>query len=189
MKKYLIFTALSCLIFACNGSKKSAEKAKTEIASSPEEKEREEKYNEMIAKADKAMEVKSYTEANARYNDALRYKPDENYPRKKLEEIKKIETEIHKKEIYRLVISFYSRGEGTDGEAIKRFDNFIRSYKKAVSFAMFNWGREGEIDYCISMEGFGSGEQAEFVNKTRELMKDVTLVNIYEHAKCINKKE
>ncbi|MDG1222265.1 MAG: hypothetical protein P8P19_05860 [Polaribacter sp.] len=63
-------------------SKKAAENAANLAAS-----EKEEKYNQAIKLADKAMTAKSYKTAKGKYNEALGIKSGEQYPKDKLAEI------------------------------------------------------------------------------------------------------
>ena len=54
----------------------------------------EEKYQQIISKADQLLSVKSYDPAKAEYNNALAVKPAEQYPKDKIAEIEKIIAEI-----------------------------------------------------------------------------------------------
>ena len=69
------------------------------IAKEISDKERNEKYNAAIAKADELFKGKSYDASKAKYNEALNYKPDEKYPKDKIAAIDEIleNIEIEKK--------------------------------------------------------------------------------------------
>jgi hypothetical protein len=57
-------------------------------------------YNENIKKADELLNDKKYAEAKSFYEKALTIKPNENYPKEKLEKINSILSsieELHKK--------------------------------------------------------------------------------------------
>ncbi len=58
-----------------------------------EQKALDEKYNKIIAKADKKFQTEDYTDAKTNYQSALEIKPNENYPK---EQIKKIEAILSK---------------------------------------------------------------------------------------------
>ena len=45
---------------------------------------------------------------------------------------------------YRLVVEFYSSGEGTDGKVHDEFVKFLDSYPKKISYSPTHWGLEGE---------------------------------------------
>ncbi len=52
-------------------------------------------------------------------------------------------------------ISFYSIGTGIDQGAKNLVDNTINSYKKKghpIICTTSQWGREGEIDYCFTLQ-------------------------------------
>lgn len=72
--------------------------AEADKANALKEKETSEKYNAVIAAADKALAGKDYTNASAGYNSALGLKPAEKYPKDKLAEIEKIMAEMAAKE-------------------------------------------------------------------------------------------
>jgi tetratricopeptide (TPR) repeat protein len=61
------------------------------------EKEREEKYNSLIAKADKSFASKDYEVAKTNYNEAVGLKASEQYPKDKIIEINALLAEIAKK--------------------------------------------------------------------------------------------
>lgn len=61
----------------------------TELIKKTRTQELNEKYNAAIAKADKALAAKHYEEAKADYQEALKYKPSENYPKTKITEVEK----------------------------------------------------------------------------------------------------
>ena len=68
---------------------KSAEEEKKaeEEAAKMADKEKNEKYNSLIALADKAFADKSYDQAKNKYNEALGVKPNEQHPKNKISEI------------------------------------------------------------------------------------------------------
>ncbi|MBW6482603.1 MAG: hypothetical protein K0B10_06040 [Vicingaceae bacterium] len=74
-----------------------AKKKAEEEASKMAEKEREEKYQQLIASGDKALLNKSFDEAKNSYNEALGVKPAEQYPKDKLKEIEGLLAELAKK--------------------------------------------------------------------------------------------
>ena len=63
------------------------EKALAEIAAANKGKELEAKYTAAIAKGDAAFTAKTYAAAKTAYNEALTYKPSEQYPKDKVAEI------------------------------------------------------------------------------------------------------
>ncbi len=75
-----------------------ANKKAAEEAAMMAEKEKDEKYNNIIALADKAFNEQSYETAKTKYNEALAVKPNEQHPKNKLNEIEGILAELANKE-------------------------------------------------------------------------------------------
>jgi len=71
-----------------------ARKKAEEEAAQMAEKEREEKYQSLIAQADKSFGSKQYEEAKSSFNQAIGVKPNEQYPKDKIAEIDKLLAEI-----------------------------------------------------------------------------------------------
>lgn len=74
-----------------------AKKKAEEEAAALAEKQKNEKYQALIAAADKDFTAKSYDTALKNYNDALSIKPNETYPKNKITEINNLLSEIAKK--------------------------------------------------------------------------------------------
>lgn len=90
-------------------------------------------------------------------------------------------------ETVRLVVSFYSKGEGIDSESKDAFNKLIDSNAKKIAYEPIRWGREGEVDYCLELKELSSAEQENFVKKVKELLNKSTLVHIKEYGKCVHK--
>jgi len=88
---------------------------------------------------------------------------------------------------YRLVIGFFSIGEGIDTKVHEVYKNFLTTYKKPIAFEPTKWGREGEIDYCLKLNELTPVEQEEFVKKSKDLLIKSKLVHVNENAKCVHK--
>jgi hypothetical protein len=90
--------------------------------------------------------------------------------------------------IYSLRVSFISIGSGTDRKARKEYEQFIiqfeESNKVTVLLEKANWGKEGEIDFCIKLTGLSSDLQKQFIQGTKDNLKDSKLVRIYENTSC-----
>lgn len=96
-------------------------------------------------------------------------------------------TTTNKDETTRLVVSFYSKGEGIDVASKEAFVKLLNSNTKRIAYEPIQWGREGEVDYCLELKELSSAEQENFVKKAKELLNKSTLVHINEHAKCVHK--
>lgn len=90
-------------------------------------------------------------------------------------------------EKFRLVVSFYSIGEGIDGQTHEKFVNFVKGHYKKVSFESIHWGKEGEIDYCLSLKELSAEEQEEFVQRTKDIVG--SRVHVMGNKNCTNKPE
>jgi len=90
--------------------------------------------------------------------------------------------------IYSLRVSFISIGSGTDRKARKEYEQFIiqfeQSNKVTVLLEKANWGKEGEIDFCIKLTGLNNDLQKQFIQGTKDNLKDSKLVRIYENTSC-----
>jgi hypothetical protein len=90
--------------------------------------------------------------------------------------------------VWRLIVEFYSIGEGTDMEAKKRFDLYLSQWHEAgnpkVNFVTVPWGREGEADFCFTLAGMSAEQQQQFIDGLREQMSSSKLVRITENEKC-----
>lgn len=87
-----------------------------------------------------------------------------------------------------LVVSFVSFGSGIDYKAIPGFEQQITDFNKKnncqIEYTKFNWGREGEVDYCFTtnatecLEKLISSLQLNYSKNDRILIK--------QNAKCKN---
>lgn len=125
------------------------------------------KANAILGKS-KLINVKE----NAKYNRAGGHAPTDT---------------ITTENTYRLVISFYSIGEGSDYKTKEEFEKFLNTYTKKIAYEPTQWGREGEVDYCLKLNELSLTEQLDFVKKAKELVSKSRLVHVNENAKCVNK--
>jgi hypothetical protein len=88
---------------------------------------------------------------------------------------------------YRLVVEFFSIGQGIDIKANDEFVKFLNTYIKKIEYTPTHWGREGEVDYCLKLSELSTLDQANFVKKTKEILSSSKLVHINENAKCVHK--
>lgn len=95
-----------------------------------------------------------------------------------------------KETMYRLIISFISIGEGTDGEARKLMDNLLGIWAEhnqvTLKYDTFHWGREGEVDFCFRLNELNTELQDAFVSEMKEVMKERKLIQITENQKCMH---
>ena len=99
----------------------------------------------------------------------------------------KTESGSEKKEMYRFVVSFFSPGNGTDGEAITKLDKFLADHPKKPKADHINWGREGEVDYCFKLKEFSTDEQKIFIDQVKKLIQSSDRVNFSENIERVKK--
>ncbi|MFM9028037.1 MAG: hypothetical protein ACKOQ6_08570 [Bacteroidota bacterium] len=93
---------------------------------------------------------------------------------------------------YRFIISFFSVASGPDRESMIAFekwsDGFAGERKLTLKAEKISWGREGEMDYCYSLEGWTPDDQTAFVNAAKEQLKSAKQVNTFENEPCRHQK-
>lgn len=85
---------------------------------------------------------------------------------------------------YRLTVSFYSKGEGTDYKTREEFDKFLEEFSPSVAVEKKRWGREGESDYCFKLSELTKAQQDDFVGKAKAILSKSQLVHIKENVPC-----
>jgi len=88
---------------------------------------------------------------------------------------------------YRLVVEFFSIGQGIDLKTQEEFEKLLSSNSKKIAYEPTHWGREGEVDYCLKLSELSTLDQADFVKKAKETLINSKLVHINENAKCVHK--
>lgn len=85
-------------------------------------------------------------------------------------------------EKYRVIISFISKGTGTDGEKRQAIMSYIEKHPKKPTNSIVHWGREGETDFCLNLTELSKSEQTEFVSEIKKLAAGSDLIFISENA-------
>ena len=89
---------------------------------------------------------------------------------------------------YSLVVSFFSRGEGSDFKVIGEFENYLSEMKNKEGdqfiFEAFPWGREGEMDYCIRLDALSEHEKNLFFKEAERIASSSKLVHLRRNAEC-----
>lgn len=89
---------------------------------------------------------------------------------------------------YRLIVSFISKGAGTDHNLREAFTKYIESHPKKPSFELIHWGREGEADYCFTLKELSKKEQETFVKEIQTIIGKSDMAHISENAECLHKR-
>jgi hypothetical protein len=94
--------------------------------------------------------------------------------------------------LYSLRVSFFSIGSGTDRKARQEYELFIKQFEESNKVSILldkaTWGKEGEIDFCIKLTGLSMDLQKQFIQTSKDKLKDSKLVRIYENTTCKYKK-
>jgi hypothetical protein len=98
-----------------------------------------------------------------------------------------------KEDIYRVIVSFASKGEGPDTKTLASFESYLSTYAKkikadSIPYDKYTYGREGEMDYCFYCKDMKKKEQKAFVAGLTNLAKEAPLVFVKENAVCMHKK-
>lgn len=87
-----------------------------------------------------------------------------------------------------LVVSFYSTGSGINREAESKFEKFLTEYIRKtntkITYKKFGWGREGEVDYCISLSVMNSEQRSKFITSVKDILRSVETVHLLENHPC-----
>lgn len=86
--------------------------------------------------------------------------------------------------VYRLTISFISRGEGIDYKTKESFEKWLKDQPKHPAYEVTHWGREGETNFCLKLNELSTREQEIFVRDVRTQLTDKPLVLVSEYAAC-----
>ena len=90
-------------------------------------------------------------------------------------------------DIYGLVVSFYSPGNGIDQRAKSEYIKFLSSNYPALAYEKTSWGREGEIDFCFLLDELTEIQKSQFIKKSKELLSNSKKIHIYENKACTHK--
>ena len=89
---------------------------------------------------------------------------------------------------YKLVVMFYSIGEGVESEFVLAFEDSISAFSarigKNIDYERTPWGREGEIDFCLQLNELSEVEKSLFISQTKSQLKKAKWVNVYENYPC-----
>ena len=83
----------------------------------------------------------------------------------------------------RLIVSFFSLGDGTDHEAGEKLRDWLEG-RDDLGVRRADWGMEGETDYCFALTALSAAEQAALVAEVKTLLADSKKVNYFEHQPC-----
>lgn len=88
---------------------------------------------------------------------------------------------------YRLIVSFYSPGNGIDHEMLQSFSSFLSEKHPGLTYEKANWGKEGERDYCFLLNELNSKQQEDFIEEAKEVLFPSEKVRVKENQPCKHK--
>lgn len=89
---------------------------------------------------------------------------------------------------YRLIVSFISKGAGTDSEKRTAFLAYVDTHPLKPAYKKVIWGREGEADYCFNLAELTSKKDlVTFMDQVQKIAGDSDMMKISENAECQHK--
>ena len=90
--------------------------------------------------------------------------------------------------VYRLLVSFISKGAGTDSEKRTAFLAYVDGHPSKISYKTITWGREGETDYCFNLsELSGKKDMVAFIESVKKIAASSDRIIVSENAECHHK--
>ncbi len=89
---------------------------------------------------------------------------------------------------YRLIVSFISKGAGTDSQKRTAFLAYVDGHALKPAYKTVTWGREGETDYCFNLsELTAKKDLVGFIEEIKKIGAGSDMMNISENAECQHK--
>jgi tetratricopeptide (TPR) repeat protein len=134
-------------------------------------------YSEAIKKADNLFNRKDYTASLGYYEEALEYKPDESYPKKKIAELQRILAELEVEEREKNLRDESYKAEISNADLLfnqQKYDDSKASYLAALKIKpaeKYPQNRIAEIDKIIESLAQDAEERARKEKEYNELIK------------------
>ena len=97
-------------------------------------------------------------------------------------------SEMNKPIKYRLVVSFISKGAGTDAKSFEAFKDYVQKHPKHPAYTSYGWGREGENDQCFTLSELKTKEQVTFIEGLKKVIALDDMVFVKENVDYTPKK-
>jgi hypothetical protein len=90
--------------------------------------------------------------------------------------------------VYRLVVSFISKGAGPDGTKKAAILAYVDGHPKKPAYKTVIWGREGETDLCFNLSELTAKKDiVSFIEEVRKIAAGSDMVSVSENAPCAHK--
>jgi len=90
--------------------------------------------------------------------------------------------------LMRVIISFYSIGQGIDRGQTEKLHEYLQSYEKKagkkIEYSEVHWGREGETDFCFPLTGFSDKQVTDFLKGAKESLNAAEHVHFLQNQAC-----
>jgi hypothetical protein len=80
----------------------------------------------------------------------------------------------------RLRVEFYSIGTGSDANGIAKLKEYLDA--KKLVYETKNWGREGEVNFCVKMDGLKEKDQIKHIDEVKKLLTSSQYVRFQENT-------
>lgn len=119
-------------------------------------------------------------------------KNDNNTEKNKVTNSNKNASQQINENSFRFIASFYSKGQGIDGNTLENYIKFLKEFEitkgSSLNYEIVNWGREGETDYCFKLSSLNTNEQEQFIIDSKNILRHSELVYTSENTLCKHKK-
>ncbi len=93
---------------------------------------------------------------------------------------------------YDMIISFISKGEGTDRELRDKIDGVLKSFneknKTDLKPEILGWGREGEVDYNFIAKNLSTKQKKAFASQVKEAIGSSDMAQVVFNQKSVHKR-
>jgi hypothetical protein len=90
--------------------------------------------------------------------------------------------------LMKVIISFYSIGEGIDRGQTEKLMAYLQSYEKKagnkIEYSEIHWGREGETDFCFPFAGYSDKQVTDFIAGAKEALNTAEHVHFLQNQVC-----
>jgi hypothetical protein len=90
-----------------------------------------------------------------------------------------------KSRLCRLVLSFYSIGEGPDMDAYRKMQVYIDDYQQqhhvSINTERHPWGREGEMNICVRLNQLTEQDQRTFIDSLKMSLSSARWIHYFEN--------
>lgn len=93
---------------------------------------------------------------------------------------------------YDMIISFISKGAGTDRVLKPKIDGIIEAFNKengvALDYEKVGWGREGEVDYNFNFKNLSTKQKKDFIAQIKAAVGSSDMVFVAFNKKSVHKR-